>query len=179
MDYKAILNLMKEMNQTELTKLEIEEDGIRICMEKASNEMLANQQIIPQNISPAVYPVNPMSMMPLQNTILPGQATQVSQVNAANLTIEAATPVSEKLTEDEGAKKIVSPMVGTFYASPSPDKPAFVKVGDKVKKGQTVCIIEAMKLMNEIESEHDGEVVKILVNNEDMVEFGQPMILIK
>jgi acetyl-CoA carboxylase biotin carboxyl carrier protein len=70
-------------------------------------------------------------------------------------------------------------MVGTFYAQSSPDKPPFVKVGDKVKKGQTICIIEAMKLMNEIESEHDGEVVKILINNEDMVEFGQTMFLIK
>jgi acetyl-CoA carboxylase biotin carboxyl carrier protein len=70
-------------------------------------------------------------------------------------------------------------MVGTFYAQPSPDKPPFVKVGDRVKKGQTICIIEAMKLMNEIESEHDGEIVKILTKNEDMVEFGQPLFLIK
>jgi acetyl-CoA carboxylase biotin carboxyl carrier protein len=70
-------------------------------------------------------------------------------------------------------------MVGTFYSSPSPDKPSFVKVGDKVKKGQTICIIEAMKLMNEIESELDGEIVKVLANNEEMVEFGQPLFLIK
>ena len=76
-------------------------------------------------------------------------------------------------------KTINSPMVGTFYASSAPDKPAYVKVGDKVKKGQVVCIVEAMKLMNEIESDVDGEVVEILVNNEDMVEFGQPMFVIK
>ena len=76
-------------------------------------------------------------------------------------------------------KTINSPMVGTFYASSAPDKPAYVKVGDKVKKGQVVCIVEAMKLMNEIESYGDGEVVEILVNNEDMVEFGQPMFVIK
>ena len=70
-------------------------------------------------------------------------------------------------------------MVGTFYASSSPEKEAFVKVGDKVHKGQVLCIIEAMKLMNEIESEYDGEIVEICVNNEDMVEYGTPLFKIK
>ena len=81
--------------------------------------------------------------------------------------------------EEEPGNRVLSPMVGTFYAAPSPEKPPFVKVGDKVKKGQTLCIIEAMKLMNEIESDYDGEVVKILVNNEQMVEFGQPLFIIR
>ena len=70
-------------------------------------------------------------------------------------------------------------MVGTFYSKPSPDKEAFIKVGDKVKKGQVVCIIEAMKLMNEIESEFDGEVVEICAKNEEMVEYGKPLFKIK
>ncbi|MDF2486601.1 MAG: hypothetical protein K0R46_2769 [Herbinix sp.] len=168
MDYKAIINLMKEMNQTDLTKLEIEEEGVRICLEKArgtSEEHCANTQVtFAPNSMP--YPVYAPQMGY-------GQALPAAQ----------GTPVTvgstEAPAEDANHKKLVSPMVGTFYAQSSPDKPPFVKVGDKVKKGQTICIIEAMKLMNEIESEHDGEVVKILINNEDMVEFGQTMFLIK
>ena len=70
-------------------------------------------------------------------------------------------------------------MVGTFYSSSSPDKEPFVKIGDKVKKGQVVCILEAMKLMNEIESEFDGEIVEICAKNEDIIEYGAPLFKIK
>ena len=74
---------------------------------------------------------------------------------------------------------ITSPCVGTFYASPSPDKPAFVKVGDRVSKGQTLCILEAMKIMNEIESDVDGEIVEICSSNESLVEYGQTLFKIR
>ena len=81
---------------------------------------------------------------------------------------------------DIGSDKVItSPLVGTFYASSSPDADAFVKVGDTVKKGQVLGIIEAMKLMNEIESEYDGVVEAILANNEEVVEYGQPLFRIK
>ena len=73
---------------------------------------------------------------------------------------------------------ITSPLVGTFYSSPSPDAPSFVNVGDRVKKGQVIGIIEAMKLMNEIESDYDGVVTEILIKNEETVEFGQPLFRI-
>ena len=76
-------------------------------------------------------------------------------------------------SDDEGY--ITSPIVGTFYSAPSPEAKAFVKVGDRVKAGQTVCILEAMKLMNEITATVDGVITEILVNNEDVVEFGQPL----
>jgi acetyl-CoA carboxylase biotin carboxyl carrier protein len=172
MDYKAILNLMKEMNHTDLTKLEIEEEGTRICMEKASNVVTLAQTAIPQVQAPTVMlPGNVPAMLPAQQAAMPIQ-TEASNAPAANA-------AAEKQSEEANCKKLVSPMVGTFYSSPSPDKSAFVKVGDKVKKGQPICIIEAMKLMNEIESELDGEIVKILVNNEEMVEFGQPLFLVK
>lgn len=84
---------------------------------------------------------------------------------------------SEDTNEDYHVLK--SPMVGTFYVASSPDNPPYVKKGDKVKKGDTLCIIEAMKLMNEIEAEVDGEIVEILVCNEAVVEYGQPMFKIK
>lgn len=87
----------------------------------------------------------------------------------------AAAPEREKPLEGNVVK---APLVGTFYNSPSPDAEPFVKVGDKVQKGQVLGIIEAMKLMNEIESDFDGEVKEILINNEEMVEYGQPMFLI-
>ncbi len=171
MDYKAILNLMKEMNHTDLTKLEIEEEGFKICMEKAANVVTIAQQPVSQiAMAPQTIPFSPMNIVPM----LPQAEAALPLQNQA-----VAVDTSDKLTEDANTKKIVSPMVGTFYAAPSPDKPTFVKVGDKVKKGQTVCIIEAMKLLNEIESEFDGEIVKVLVDNEAMVEFGQPLFLVK
>ncbi|MFA5098107.1 MAG: acetyl-CoA carboxylase biotin carboxyl carrier protein [Candidatus Margulisiibacteriota bacterium] len=84
-----------------------------------------------------------------------------------------------KKDEDEGLLAITSPMVGTFYRSPSPDSPPYVEVGSQVEKGKVVCIIEAMKLFNEIESEVSGKIVKILVENGKSVEFGQKLMLIK
>jgi len=157
-DYQVILNLMKEMNNTDLTKLEIEEEGIRICLEKGSaNQMINTMQV-------------PMPQFNMNNPI-PNAAIIQSPALVSGETVE-------KQPEEICGKKILSPMVGTFYSQASPDKPPFVKIGDKVKKGQTICIIEAMKLMNEIESEFDGEIIKVMINNEQMVEFGQPLFLI-
>ncbi len=86
----------------------------------------------------------------------------------------------EKFGEDLSKyNTITSPIVGVFYSKPAPDKEPFVKVGDKVKKGQVLCIIEAMKVLNEIKSDVDGEIVKIDTSDEDVVEFGQPLIYIK
>ncbi len=174
MDYKAIINLMKEMNQTELTKLEVEEEGVRICLEKAhrlSENQCSNTAFTQNQLS---YPLYTPAMS------YPQTVCQITpNVSGSMTSQESAASASEAISEELNHKKLVSPMVGTFYSQPSPDKPPFVKVGDKVKKGQTICIIEAMKLMNEIESEHDGEVAKVLVGNEEMVEFGQPMFLIK
>jgi acetyl-CoA carboxylase biotin carboxyl carrier protein len=82
---------------------------------------------------------------------------------------------------DEDSHRLVTvtaPLVGTFYRSPSPDAPSFVEVGDRVKKGQVICIVEAMKLMNEIECEVDGQIVKILVDNGHAVEYGEPLFLV-
>lgn len=85
----------------------------------------------------------------------------------------------DKKEDDDNLIIIKSPIVGTFYGSSSPEDEPFIKIGSKVKKGDVLCIIEAMKLMNEIESEYDGEVVEVLVKNEDMVEYDQPLFKIK
>ncbi|MDD3367893.1 MAG: acetyl-CoA carboxylase biotin carboxyl carrier protein [Lachnospiraceae bacterium] len=82
-------------------------------------------------------------------------------------------------TENDEYQYILSPMVGTFYNSPSPESPTFVKVGDQVKSGETVCIIEAMKLMNEIDCPFEAEIVSVIVSNEQKVEYGQPLFKIK
>lgn len=92
----------------------------------------------------------------------------------------AVAAESEKEKEEEEEKFfITSPIVGTFYSAPAPDAPAFVKVGDQVKNGQTVCILEAMKLMNEIQSDFDCEIEAVLVSNEQKVEYGQPLFRVK
>lgn len=101
--------------------------------------------------------------------------------NEANTQVNAGTN-SEAIqvqVEQENYNVIKSPMVGTFYSSSSPEKEPYVKVGERIKKGDTLCIIEAMKLMNEIESEFDGEIAEILVKNEQMVEYGQALFKIK
>ncbi|HKL78983.1 MAG TPA: acetyl-CoA carboxylase biotin carboxyl carrier protein [Mobilitalea sp.] len=167
MDYNAIINLMKEMNQTELTKLEVESEGFRVCLEKGNNlPAQSTAQYYPQYVGmPAGLPNLSEEMLQKQASTVLGQTT-TSQAIAND-------------TDSTGTMKIVSPMVGTFYGQAAPDKPPFANVGDKVKKGQTICIIEAMKLMNEIESEYDGEIMEVLVKNEDMVEFGQPLFVIR
>ena len=106
------------------------------------------------------------AMMPMVNTIQ-AQAPATSPVEQASSTGTSAY------------KEIKSPFVGTFYTASAPDKPAYVKVGDKVSVGQTLCILEAMKIMNEIESDVAGEVVEICVGNESLVEYGQVLFKIK
>jgi len=103
----------------------------------------------------------------------------VPQQNIVHQSATSSAPSKPKQEEEEGVTAITAPMVGTFYRSPSPDSSAYVEVGDRVEPGKTVCIIEAMKLFNEIESEIRGEVVKALVENGQPVEYGQKLFLIR
>lgn len=152
MEYNEIKKLMDDMGNSKLTELEIEfPDGIKISMKKEDAKKLAapTPTVVPQ----AQPPMN---------------------------IIQAQAPVEVKKEETKPDGNIVkSPMVGTFYSKSSPTAEPFVKRGSKVKKGDTLCIIEAMKLMNEIESEFDGEIVDILVNDDEMVEYGQALFVIK
>ncbi len=102
---------------------------------------------------------------------------QAHPVVHATPQVAAVTPKPQ--ATDAKYHIITSPFVGTFYASPAPTKPAYVKVGDKVKTGQALCVLEAMKIMNEIDADINGEIVEICVENESLVEFGQPLFKIK
>jgi acetyl-CoA carboxylase biotin carboxyl carrier protein len=110
------------------------------------------------------------------NVIYTPPPPPVAQIPASTSAQQAAP--AKAADSEANYHKVTSPMVGTFYAAPSPDSPAFVSVGQTISKGQTICIIEAMKLMNELESEVSGKVVKILVENGQPVEFGQTILLV-
>ena len=154
MDYKEIKKLMDDMGDSKLEELEIEfPDGVKISMKKnGKREVIVEPHVIEASAPISVPVVKP-------------------QEEKGMVTVEGQ--------KDEEYKIIKSPMVGTFYASSAPDKEPYVKVGDKITKGQVVCIVEAMKLMNEIESEFDGEIVEICVKNEDVVEYGMPLFKVK
>ena len=113
----------------------------------------------------------------VQTVVAPATPTPavVSAVPAAPATPVESTPAAPAISGDV----ITSPMVGTYYASPSPDSPPFVKAGDKVKKGQTLCILEAMKIMNEIEAEYDCKIIEVLVADGEAVEYDKPLFVIE
>ena len=161
MDYKDIKKLMDDMGDSKIDSLEIEfPEGIKIKMKKNTEKEVVITA--PGNVIEASAPMT-------TPVVTKEQQTAVVKKDEAE----------GKEKEDENLKIVKSPMVGTFYASSSPDKEPYVKVGDKVHKGDVLCIVEAMKLMNEIESEFDGEIVEVCVNNEDVVEYGTPLFKIK
>jgi len=100
-------------------------------------------------------------------------------INTKNSQSSSSDNLENQNLDEENKISILSPMPGVFYSSQSPDKPTYVKEGDTIKSGQVLCIIESMKIMNEIESEHNGVIKKILVNNSDPVEFNQPLYVIE
>lgn len=160
MNITEIRRLIKLVESSGINELEIEEEGsrVKIVKQAAGNTTFSAQ--IPQT---------------LQN---PEQMTQAIQENGPVSASPSAIPeTTPPLTEN--VLKVTSPMVGTFYRAPSPEAPTYVKVGDRVSIGQVLCIVEAMKLMNEIESETTGTIVEICIENAKPVEFGQTMFVIK
>lgn len=166
MNIDEIIKLAKAVSENGLTSLELEEDGVKLSLKRK----IEPQQII---VSQSAAPVQ-AGAVPAEGLVSAAVSSQV-QAAAGNTAVSETMPAG-----DIGSDKVVvSPLVGTFYASASPDAEAFVKEGDTVKKGQILGIIEAMKLMNEIESEYDGVVEAVLVKNEDVVEYGQPLFRIR
>ncbi|MEY3968206.1 MAG: hypothetical protein RL137_1111 [Bacteroidota bacterium] len=155
MNLEEIKDLIKLVSKSGLGKVEIEREGFRISIKGSQSE-------------PVMYQAAPMVAAP------------VAAAPAAALASAPAAPASSENNSADDSKYITikSPMIGTFYRTPGPDKDAFVNVGDSIQKGDKVCIIEAMKTFNEIESEISGKIVKVLVDNASPVDYDQPLFLV-
>jgi acetyl-CoA carboxylase biotin carboxyl carrier protein len=156
-DVKQILQLMREH---ELTEFELERDGIKIRVCKNGSSGV-----------PVPLPASSQASAPAPSSV----AERAGQPAPPAL----PSPTSEVSPDELEFAVVKSPIVGTFYRSPEPDAPAFVEVGSQVKKGQVLCIIEAMKLMNEIECDHDGEIAMVYVENGQPVQYGERLFAIK
>ena len=155
MNVDAIKQILDLVREHELTEFELEQGGVKLRVKK--------QGAAP----PAAAPAAPQLAMP---------APAVATLAAVPAAVPAPAAEADELLE---LSIVTSPIVGTFYRSPDPSSPSFVEVGQRVKKGQTLCIIEAMKLMNEIESEYEGEIVKVYVENGQPVQYGERLFAVK
>ncbi len=157
-----IKELIKLVDQTSVQELEIENEGSRLFIRKPGK----SESVIVSSPMQAALPHNM-------------QATPQQMPQQESKPVETAAPAPAAKADETNLHTITSPMVGTFYTSPSPDAAPYVKRGDKVTEKTVVCIVEAMKLMNEIEAEVKGEIVEVLVENGQLVEFGQPLFTVK
>ncbi|MDW3651674.1 MAG: acetyl-CoA carboxylase biotin carboxyl carrier protein [Bacteroidia bacterium] len=165
MDFKEIQDLLKLVNKTTLTEVEIEQKDFRLKIRRKAPD---NKVVYQTSQEPATI-VQPM---------ITAAPTPVAQPEAKPAPEKPAAPEAQKEEASSDLIEFRSPMIGTFYRSSSPDTDAFVKVGDSVEKGQVLCIVEAMKLFNEIESEFSGKIVKIMLEDAQPVEYDQVLFLI-
>jgi len=154
MNLKELKELIEMLRNTDISELEIERSGFKVRIRKGGDvtfpPSMPRMEYPPAAIIAPAVPAAPATAA--ENAVEPSRTNQI---------------------------RVTSPIVGTFYRSSSPDKPSYVEVGDVVKKGQVLCIIEAMKLMNEIESESSGKIVQVLMENGQPVEYGQPLFVIE
>ena len=173
MKFQEIQDLIKLVSRSSVTEVEIERKDFKLVIRsegKPKKKGSEAEQTVMQAAIPMGIPQMPMpAMQPVQQQ--PVAQPAAAEVSAAN----EAPPKDEK--EDKYIT-INSPMIGTFYRSPAPDKEPYVGVGDTIKPGSVICIIEAMKLFNEIESEVSGTIVKVLVDDASPVEYDQPLFLV-
>jgi acetyl-CoA carboxylase biotin carboxyl carrier protein len=156
MDIKNLKALIKLITDTDITEFEMETDAEKLVIRRGA---------VPQAVAPAAAPA----------FVAPPPAAAAPTVQSA----VTAPAVPAEAAAEEGLETVVSPIVGTFYRAPSPDSDPYIEVGSEVAKGEVLCIIEAMKLMNEIEAEFKCRIVKILKENAQPVEFGDPLFLVK
>jgi acetyl-CoA carboxylase biotin carboxyl carrier protein len=169
-----IREIIKLVEQSAIQELEIESDDTKVTLRKRGGIVFTNEveRIEPSHPEPVSLPAAvTKSQVVVEETLKPAVQTIASPA-------ENKLPSSSEVTE-QNLYKITSPMVGTFYRAPSEDAAPYVKPGDSVQKSSIVCIIEAMKLFNEIEAEVEGEIVQVLVENGQVVEAGQPLFLVK
>lgn len=156
MELKEIKELIRLVAESGVSEVEVERGDFKVSIKKAEEKTTIIQQVA----------------APVTHTI-EAAAIAAAPVNTIHMPAVTSAPAASNLIT------IKSPMIGTYYKTPSPDKPAFVNIGDEIKVGQVLCIVEAMKLFNEIESEVSGKIVKILVENASPVEYDQPLFLVE
>jgi len=165
MDFKQIQELIKMVNKSNIGEVTVELKDFRVTIKQKEDKV---QQVInaPMHTTPAMAQIHhvPAHTSPAGPAVQPATSTESTK--------EALSTASNVIT-------VRSPMIGTFYRKAGPDKPNFVEVGDEINPGKVVCIIEAMKLFNEIESEVKGKIVKILVEDASPVEYDQPLFLVE
>ena len=159
MNFKQIQQLIKFVSKTDVAEVNIENNNFKINIKGSKSKVIEASAPIVQQSLPT----------PIQNPQPVVVQTPTSQPDK----------IEDNVSSNDSYKTIKSPIIGTFYRKPSPDKDAFVNVGDTVNEGDTLCVIEAMKLFNEIESDFSGKIVKILVEDASPVEFDQPLFLIE
>lgn len=166
MKVEQVLQLIQAVSDSELTEFKYEEDGVKLSLKKTGDKIV---QVQAPAVAPAVVQAAP--------AVIPAPAP-VPAAPAPAAEAPAAGGAAGAEGELPAGNIVKSPLVGTFYAAPAEDAEPFVKVGDSVKEGQVLAIVEAMKLMNEIESDFTGTVKEILVENGQAVEYGQPLFVI-
>jgi acetyl-CoA carboxylase biotin carboxyl carrier protein len=161
MNLKELKELIEYLKQQDITEFELERGDVKVRIKRGTEHVVSV-------VSPGV---------PYATVTAPVSAAPAAQGPA----IPSAAPTAKETpaATDDGTHMVKSPIVGTFYESPSPGSPPFIKIGDVVEVGQVLCIVEAMKLMNEIESDVAGEVIKKLVNNGQPIEYGQELFAIR
>ena len=180
LDVDSLQKIVEILEASEVTRLVWKNGSERLYIRRSPPRAQVAWAPAPMSIpsvsvtAPAPQIVHAQAAAPVAAPAAPAAASEPPRPSIAHRPTAPATPAPEKK-----GHVITSPFVGTFYRSPAPDQPSFVDVGSTVKKGQVLCIVEAMKLMNEIESETDGKIAEILVENGQPVEFGQPLFRIE
>lgn len=164
MDIKEIQELIKFVSKSGVSEVELESKGFKITIKTPPYKRGGQPEV-------QIVQAAPVAAQPVASAPTPAPAPQPAADSA---------PAKAEAKEEKGNyEEVKSPMIGTFYRSASPEKPPFVGVGDEVKKGDVICIIEAMKLFNEIEAEVSGKIVKVLADDSTPVEYDQPLFLIE
>ena len=165
MEMEKMIELIDAVSKSDLTGFKYEEDGIKLHLSKKENTCY-----VTENVSAPVNMTGTASAATVSAGVVSAEMGKTNAEGDQTLGAAAEEAVAGNIVE--------SPLVGTFYSAPAEDAESFVKVGDRVEKGHTLGIVEAMKLMNEIESDYSGTVAEILVNNQEGVEYGQPLFRI-
>lgn len=175
LDFNELRQLLGTIAQTDIAELILKSDDFELTVRKAVS---VSNQVLPEAATSSG--VKSVTATPPAGTQVAPSAGRETATNSVDLGGNGPMPgtFSPMPLEPRLVETVISPMVGTFYRAPTPSEPPFVEVGDRIYIGQTVCIIEAMKLMNEIEAEVSGQIIEVLVQNGEPVEYGQPLMRI-